>query len=186
MDFGVLAELFLVFFKIGFFMMGGGYTMISLAKYELVIKRKWLSDKEFLDILAIAESTPGPISLNIATYVGFKKAGILGALVATTALALPAFAIILAIASALLKYYDSPLVQSALKGVRGAVVGLVAGALISIANASISGLSQSQVMVTALIAFACFVAFHLLRADPVILIVVSAIIGLALGLAKFW
>lgn len=160
--------------------------MIPLAKHEVVTKRAWLSEEEFLSVLAIAESTPGPISLNMATYVGFKKAGLLGALVATTAVSLPAFTIIIAIASALIKYYDNPLVQSVLKGVRGAVVGLIAGALISIGSAAFSDLNPSQVAVTALIVITCFLVFQLFKIDPALLIVLSGLVGLVLGLLRFW
>ena len=87
-------KLFLVMFKIGLFTFGGGYAMISLLESELVAKRKWLESDEFLNVVAIAESTPGPVAINAATYVGYKLAGVWGSLSATVAVALPSFSII--------------------------------------------------------------------------------------------
>lgn len=186
MSLWTLLELFTVFLKIGALMIGGGYAMIPLAKHEIVVKRAWLSEKEFLDVIAIAESTPGPISLNLATYVGYKKAGLPGALISTVGVSLPAFLIIIAIASALTKYYENPVVQSALKGVRGAVVGLIAAALISVAHAAVRELNHSQVAVVVLIAICCFLAYQFLKVDPAVLIVTAAILGLILGLLGYW
>ena len=89
-----ILTLFVTFFKIGLVCFGGGYTMIALIERDVVEKRKWLSTKEMMDILAVAESTPGPISMNTATYVGTKRAGFWGALACTLGTALPSFLII--------------------------------------------------------------------------------------------
>ena len=99
---GILMELFLIFAKIGLFTFGGGYAMISLIENNCVEKKKWITHDEMMNITVIAESTPGPIAINCATYVGYKKAGITGAIISTLGIVLPSFIIILLI-SALLK-----------------------------------------------------------------------------------
>jgi len=92
-----LWEIFISLFKIGLFTFGGGYAMIALIENEYVTKRNWITKEEFLDLVAIAESTPGPIAINAATYVGYKRAGVIGAMVGTVAMCLPSFIIILII-----------------------------------------------------------------------------------------
>ena len=89
-----LFSLLFAFIKIGLFTFGGGYAMIPLIQKEIVNKRKWLTDNELMEVLIIAESTPGPISINLATYVGYKVKGILGSIISTIAIALPLFVII--------------------------------------------------------------------------------------------
>lgn len=121
-------KLFLVMFKIGLFTFGGGYAMISLLESELVAKRKWLESDEFLNVVAIAESTPGPVAINAATYVGYKLAGVWGSLSATVAVALPSFSIIFLIslffdASLSLKY-----VAYAFDGIQVCVIFLILSA----------------------------------------------------------
>ena len=86
-------KLFLIMFKIGLFTFGGGYAMIALLEREFVSGRKWVDKDEFLDLIAIAESTPGPMAINSATYVGYKVAGIFGALLGTVAVCIPPFSI---------------------------------------------------------------------------------------------
>ena len=92
-----LLKLFLCFFKIGLFTFGGGYAMISVIQHEVVDKRKWISDEEYLDIIAIAESTPGPHAINTSTYVGYKVCGVLGSIFATLGTVLPSLLIIFGI-----------------------------------------------------------------------------------------
>ena len=93
----ILQELFLTFAKIGMFTFGGGYAMISLIDHECVERKHWLTSDELMDMTVIAESTPGPIAINCATYTGYKKAGILGAVTATLGMVIPSFVIILLI-----------------------------------------------------------------------------------------
>ena len=90
----ILLEMFLTLFKIGLFTFGGGYAMLALLESEMVEKKKWLEKEEFLDMVAIAESTPGPIAINCATYVGYKRAGVIGSAAATLGVVLPSFIII--------------------------------------------------------------------------------------------
>ena len=127
-------SLFVTFFKVGLFTFGGGYAMIPIIQKEVVEKKKWISGVDLLDILAISESTPGPISVNAATFVGYKVAGFLGALFSTLALATPSFIILLLIST----FYDNFL---ALEFVNKAFLGLKIGVIILLINASFLSLS---------------------------------------------
>ncbi|MBQ7500848.1 MAG: chromate transporter [Clostridia bacterium] len=126
-----LPGLFLTFFKIGAFTFGGGYAMIPLIQRETVTSKKYISDDEMLDIIAISESTPGPISINAATFIGQRVAGIAGAIAATLGTVLPSFIIILAIANLLDLVHDSDIVRYAFTGIRAGVMALVVKAWIS-------------------------------------------------------
>ena len=125
-----LLELFLVFFKIGAFTFGGGYAMIPLIQREAVEKHRWVTDEDILDIVAIAESTPGPIAINAATFVGYQTRGFAGALAATFGVVLPSFVIILAIAGILRQFQDLKVEQYAFRGIRVAVLVLMLKALL--------------------------------------------------------
>ena len=127
----VLLDLFLTFLKVGAVSFGGGYGMISLLTQE-VLDHGWLTQEQLLNFIAVSESTPGPIAINMATFIGYSKAGFFGALLATVGVVLPAFLIILAVASVLkglLKYAG---VQAFLNGVRPVVIGLIIGTGITI------------------------------------------------------
>ena len=120
----VLIKLFFAFFKIGLFTFGGGYAMIPLIQEE-VTKNGWLTAEEVIDIVGIAESTPGPIAVNLATFVGTSQMGFLGALVATVGVILPSFIIILLIAIIFKKIMDNKYVKSILKGINPVIIGLI-------------------------------------------------------------
>lgn len=120
--------LFITFFKIGLFTFGGGYAMIPLIQREIVIKKKWMLDSELMDVLIIAESTPGPVSVNTATYVGYKTAGVFGAFVSTLGLVLPSFIIIFIISLFYDDFIKIKWVQSAFLGIQAAVAVLIISA----------------------------------------------------------
>lgn len=120
-----LLKLFLTFFKIGLFTFGGGYAMISLVQNEFVDKQKAVTEDEFLDLIAIAESTPGPIAINMATYIGYKAKGIWGAILATLGVILPSFTIIFIISLFLGNFLEYPLVQKAFRGISCAVAVII-------------------------------------------------------------
>ena len=124
-----ILTLFLTFFKIGAFTFGGGYAMIPLIQREIVEKHGWMTDEDILDIFAIAESTPGPIAINSATFVGYRTAGFWGATLATTGVVLPSFVIILLISFLLTGFADIPAVQYAFFGIRAGVLALLVKAL---------------------------------------------------------
>ena len=121
----LILVLFLSFFKIGAFTFGGGYAMLSLLENEFVSKRGWLTKDEFLDMLAIAESTPGPIAINSATFIGYKTAGVIGSAFATLGVVLPSFIIIYIISLFLDKFLALTIVANAFKGIQACVVYLI-------------------------------------------------------------
>ena len=121
-------KLFLLMMKIGLFTFGGGYAMISLLSRELVEKRKYIDDDEFMDVVAIAESTPGPIAINMATYIGYKRLGILGSLFATLGLVIPSFVILYVISLFFDSFMSYDIVRRAFKGIQVAVVYLILSA----------------------------------------------------------
>ena len=121
-------SLFLTMLKIGLFTFGGGYAMIALLENEFVAKKKWLGKDEFLDIAAIAESTPGPIAINAATYIGYKNTGIIGSMIATLGICIPSFVIIYAISLFFDAFLSLTLVACAFKGIQICVVYLILSA----------------------------------------------------------
>ena len=121
-------SLFLTMLKIGLFTFGGGYAMIALLENEFVEKKKWLEKDEFLDVAAIAESTPGPIAINAATYIGYKNAGIIGSMMATLGICIPSFVIIYAISLFFDAFLSLALVAYAFKGIQICVVYLILSA----------------------------------------------------------
>ena len=120
-----LWRIFFTFFKIGAFTFGGGYAMIPLIQRETVEKHGWISDDDILEVVAIAESTPGPIAINAATFIGYRVAGFLGALCATLGVALPSFVVILAISGVLRQFQHIKAVQYAFVGIRAGVLALI-------------------------------------------------------------
>lgn len=118
-------SLFLTMLKIGLFTFGGGYAMIALLQDELVDKKRWIDKEEFLDVVAIAESTPGPIAINAATYIGYKGFGIWGACLATLAVCIPSFCIIFALSYLLDLFLSVPLIAYAFAGIRVGVIYLI-------------------------------------------------------------
>ena len=121
----LILTLFLSFFKIGAFTFGGGYAMLSLLENEFVEKKKWLTKDEFLDMVAIAESTPGPIAINSATFIGHKAAGVIGSAFATLGVVLPSFIIIYVISLFLDAFLGFTLVANAFRGIQACVVYLI-------------------------------------------------------------
>jgi len=186
----IYLELFLTFLEIGAFSFGGGYGMISLIR-EKVLANGWLGEGELLNMIAVSESTPGPIAVNIATFVGADEGGLLGALVATLGVVLPSFVIILLVASllgGLMKYGG---VKAFLRGVRPSVVGLIiATALTMLMKALFSFGSYEDtivpdpmgILIFALIATSAAIIKRLCgkKPSPIFLILISAGLGLLL------
>ena len=126
--------LFLSMFKIGLFTFGGGYAMINLLENEFVEKRKWLSNEEFMDLVVISESTPGPIAINCSTYIGYKVGKILGALIATIAMCIPSFVIIFIISLFFNQFLENTYFAAAFRGIQICVVFLIVRAGITMAK----------------------------------------------------
>lgn len=186
----ICLRLFLVFLEIGAVSFGGGYGMISLIR-EQVISNGWLTESELLDVIAVAESTPGPIAVNAATFIGSKQAGIPGALCATLGVILPSFIIILLIAAlvrGLLKYKG---VQAFLSGVRPCVVALILATAATMALSVLFGIKEASggaktdvkaILILALLGAATIAANRLFKkkTSPIIMIMISAVLGMVL------
>ena len=119
-------ESFKTFFKIGAFTLGGGYAMIPIIESEVVRKKEWINKDEFVDLIAVAQSCPGVFAINLSTYIGYKLKGTKGAICTSVATALPSFLIILCIAMFFSRFQDNAIVESIFKGIRPAVVDLIA------------------------------------------------------------
>ncbi len=164
--------LFCIFFKIGAFTFGGGYAMIPLISREVADNKKWITNDDILDIIAIAESTPGPIAINSATFVGYKVAGFFGAMFATMGVVLPSFVIITLISYVLQQFQNIQAVQFAFMGIRAGVLALVIKALISMYKQCPKGVVSYIVMGLS------FVAAGILDVNILIVLIACAIIGL--------
>ena len=124
----IIFAIFLSMLKIGCFAFGGGYAIIALLEKEFISKRKWIEHDEFLDVVAIAESTPGPIAINVATYIGYKLKGFFGACIATVGICLPSFVIMYLVSIFYKQFIDVPLISAAFKGIQVCVIYLIASA----------------------------------------------------------
>ena len=124
-------ELLFIFFKIGLFTFGGGYAMIPMLKDELINKKGWISEDEMIEILLVAESTPGPAAINMATYLGYKRKGILGSLVATIGVSIPSIVIIIIISLILNQFKDNKYVNYAFNGINVAITILIVTSALS-------------------------------------------------------
>ena len=128
----IYLKLFYVFFKVGLFSFGGGYAILPLMQHEVVDVNKWINYKDFVDIVAISQITPGPISINLATHVGYRIGGILGSTIATTSVVLPSIIIVSLIVIFLKRFNKLPVVQRIFKSLRVTIVGLILAAGIAL------------------------------------------------------
>ena len=166
-----LVQLFITFFKIGAFSFGGGYGMLPLIQVEIVNNHGWLSIGEFLDVIAISQMTPGPIAINSSTFVGFKIAGVSGALVSTFAVVLPSFVLMLLVAHKSSKYMDTLGWKKVFSGIRPAVIGLIGASAFVVARSAIVDFRGVLV--------AIFVVVGILRfkIHPIVMIVICSVLG---------
>jgi len=153
-------------------MFGGGYAAIPFIQREIIEMRNWLTTKEFIDILAISEMTPGPIAVNSATFIGYKLAGFWGGLFATIGVVLPAFLAILLVATFFYTYRTHPLVEATFRGIRPAVIGLISAALFSLAKGGM--IVDWKAGVTATLVFFAVVY---LKIHPIWLILLCGMLG---------
>ncbi|MCC8188152.1 MAG: chromate transporter [Bacteroides sp.] len=180
----IYLQLFYTFFKIGLFNFGGGYAMLSLIQGEVVTHHGWITAQEFTDIVAISQSTPGPIGINAATYVGYSASGSAwGSVVATFAVVLPSLILMLIISKYFMKYQKHPAVESVFKGLRPAAVGLLAAAALVLMNVENFGSPTRdtfQFIVSVIIFLAAFIGTYRFKVNPILMIVVCGIVGLIL------
>lgn len=170
-----LPAIFWSFFKIGAFTFGGGWAMIPLIRRELVLRKRWLEDSEFVDLLAVAQSAPGPIAINTSVITGYKMRGFAGALVATLGSALPSFLVILAFATVLLRFKDSRAVAAVFKGMRPAIFGLLVSAVWQVGKTSIKTRADLAFLVAAAVLLLA------LKLNPIAVIAAAALAGVAAG-----
>ena len=183
-------KLFLTFFEIGLFTFGGGYAMISLVR-EKVVMLGWLTEQEVINLVAVSESTPGPIAVNMATFVGSTQGGVWGSICATLGIVLPSFIIILLISALIKNFLKYKGVQAFLGGVRPCVVALICGTAATLFLSTLLGLSTINSIITpdyiGIGIFAFLVALGFVykkikgkKLSPIILIIISAIMGMAI------
>ena len=169
-------KLFLVFFKIGAFTFGGGYAMISLIQKEACDKKKWISEQDIFEIIAIAESTPGPIAINSATFIRYKVAGTLGSVFATLGVVTPSFIIILLISYVLRQFESIKAVRYAFSGIRAGVLALIIKALISMYK------QCPKDIFSYILAGAAFVVSAFFEINALYIILSCAVLGLSYSL----
>lgn len=184
----MLLKLFLVFFEIGAVSFGGGYSMVSLIR-EIVLSNGWMTEHEFMSFVAVTESTPGPIAVNMATFVGASQAGAPGALVATLGVVLPSFIIILLIAALLRNLLKYTGVQAFLSGVRPCIAALILATALTMGFDTLLGLKtlggglHVDLRAAAIFALLCAVSFLLQKCarkspSPILMILLSAGLGI--------
>ncbi|HOJ09085.1 MAG TPA: chromate transporter [Clostridiales bacterium] len=170
-----LLELFVIFCRIGGFTFGGGYAMLPIIQKEIVEKRKWATDEEVLDYYAIGQCTPGIIAVNTATFIGYKRKGMIGAIAATMGMVFPSLVIITLIAAYFRHFQDYAIVKHAFVGIRAAVAALILSAVVKMWDKSIK---DSAGLIIFILSFAV-IAFT--NVSPILVIVVSAIAGILLS-----
>jgi len=170
-----LLKAFATFFKIGLFTLGGGYAMIPLIEAEVVERHRWVSKEEFMDLIAIAQSCPGVFAINISTFIGYKLRRTAGAVSCAMGTALPSFVIILLIAVFFHQFEDNPVVAAMFRGIRPAVVALIA--VPTVKMASQAGLNRYTLWIPIVSALLIW----LLGVSPIYIIVAAAIGGLLWG-----
>ena len=170
-----ICELVVSFFKIGIMTFGGGYAMLPMLQRELVENRKWVTEEEILNYFAIGQCTPGVIAVNTATFVGYKRCKIPGAIFATIGVVLPSMIIITIIAAVLSNFAHSPAVQHAFAGIRIAVSALIVASVIKLIKTNVKSIAQI------IIAVAAFVLVAVFGQNPVFAVIGAAVAGLCLG-----
>ncbi len=168
----ILLKLFISFLKIGAFSFGGGYAVITFIQKEIIESNAWISAKDFIDIVAIAEMTPGPIAVNASTFVGYKMGGILGSAIATTGVILAPFIITFIVAIYFDKFKHLKGVKWVLKGIRPAVLGLIGAACFKIGKISFP--DGKSIIIGVLI----FIGVYKYKLNPIVAIMISGLLGI--------
>lgn len=167
-------ELFVTFFKLGLFTIGGGMAMIPLLKDEMVNKKKWLSEDEMLDCLSISQGLPGVIAVNMATYIGYRKKGPAGSLIATVGVIIPSFVAIILVIEALEQVSGSPYVKGAITGIKSVATALILLATYQVGSHALkSALHYIMAIIT-------FIAVGILSVNAVYAIIAGCVMGIAI------
>lgn len=174
----VFLKLIWVFIKIGVLGFGGGYAMLSLIQNEVVEQYGWMTTTEFADMVALSQMTPGPISINMATYVGYTQAGIAGALTASLALCLPSIIMVYLIIRIFVNRKQSFILDTTLKGLKPAIAGLIFSAgLLMMNGKNFVQVGRGENNVSILICVIAFIASYFFKINPILLIVLSGVAG---------
>ncbi len=171
-------DLFITFFKIGLFTFGGGYAMIPLIQREVVESKRWITAEEMLDIIAVAESTPGPLAVNMATFVGSRVSGTPGAAAATSGVVLPSFLIILILANVLEMIENLPVIRYAFAGIRAGVLALIIHALLSLLG------QNRRTIFSCLIILAAFISSAFFHISTILILLFCALAGFLYSCVK--
>ena len=187
----IYLELFLTFLMIGAITFGGGYAMLPIIQKEVAAKG-WIDAASLVDFVAVSESTPGPFAINMATYVGSEVGGFFGAVCATLGVVVPSFVVILIVAKCYEQFRDSSVVKGCMTGLKPAVVGLIAGAILTVAipvffpaGLQLSVFKTPSFYLSAGI-FGVMLVLALKKVHPIILIVASAAVGIVIGYLGLW
>lgn len=177
-------QLFLTMLKIGCVAFGGGYAIIALLESEFISRRAWIGHDEFMDVVAIAESTPGPIAINVATYIGYQLGGLLGALIATVGICLPSFGIMYLVSVFYEQFMEITLVAAAFRGIRICVVCLIASAGLKMLKRMKKTPRNLILFGVTLVGMTLCTLFEV-HISSVLFIFLAGIVGLTLFLVKF-
>ena len=182
----IYLELFFTFLMIGAFTFGGGYAMLPLIQEEVAAKG-WVDAASLVDFVAVSESTPGPFAINMATYVGAEVGGVFGAVCATLGVVVPSFVVILIVAKCYDRFRQSKVVKGCMSGLKPAVVGLIGGAIVSVgatvffpAGWAVSAFTELKFYLAAGIC-AVMMVLSFKKVHPIIIICISAVLGIAAG-----
>lgn len=182
----IYLELFLTFLKIGAFTFGGGYAMLPLIQ-EAVLEKGWMVNEEIVNFIAVSESTPGPFAINISTFVGMQTGGLFGAFCSTFGVVLPSFVIILIVANFFDRFKSNKIVAGCMTGLKPVVIGMIAAALLSLAktvfipNGFSADIFSSPTLYISLGVFAVMTVLSLKKVHPILIICISAVVGIAAG-----
>lgn len=174
----MLFSMFITFFKIGAFTFGGGYAMIPIIQEEIVDKKKWIDDDEFMDAIAVAQGSPGPVAVNTSIYVGYKIKGLPGAISATLGTVLPSLLIILAIAMFFYQYRENAIIDKVFLGIRPAVVALILSAVYKMMKKSKFGYKRLLISLGTVLIIVFF------SISPIYLIIAAGIGGIVYNKVK--
>ena len=168
----ILLKLLFTFFKIGLFSFGGGYAMIPFMQREIIEKHQWLSSSEFVDIIGISQMTPGPVSVNSATFVGYKVGGVVGSIFATLGITVISFIIVSIASKAIDKFKESKYLKAALLGMRPVLIALIINAFISLAKDAY--VDVKSIIVTLIVGGCLFSK----KIHPIVIIVLAGLLGI--------
>ena len=174
----VYLQLFLVYLKIGLLGFGGGYAMLSMIQFEVVEKHAWMTMSEFADVVALSQMTPGPISINCATYVGYQVGGIFGSLLASISIVLPSLILLYFVLRFLFKNKENLIIKNTLKNMKPFIAGLIfAAAMLMMNSANFPDVGLGENNISIIICAVSFVCVFFFKVNPMILIAMSGVAG---------